>query len=325
MNYIDAVISWVDGNDPLYQKKLQDFCLNEGINKQTAIEPTRINQSNEIYYCLNSIKRFAPWIRTIYIITNQQTPLAIKNLQDQNFVKKIKIIDQNDLLKKCKITSQVFNSLSIEWLITQIDNLSENFLYLNDDFFIIRDVKPEDFFQNEQTLLRGEWKTKSDKKVSFKIKNIFSKILRLETPKPKTNPHRSWQEVSATLAGFNKKFYLLPHAPFPLLKSTFTHFIKNNPGFLEKNASYPFRHPNQISAIPLMAHLDLKQKRAKHINNHCQTIMVNGATHSLKKIIARLNKAHADKKITFVCMQSIDEAPTHIKTYLINWLKNKVD
>ena len=43
--------------------------------------------------------------------------------------------------------------------------------------------------------------------------------------KPKTNPHRSWQEKSAQLAGWHRQFYLLPHAPFALIKKTFENSI----------------------------------------------------------------------------------------------------
>src|SRR5699024_5379711 len=41
-----------------------------------------------------------------------------------------------------------FNSRVIELNIHKIEGLSENFIYLNDDTFIIDDVKQEDFFKN---------------------------------------------------------------------------------------------------------------------------------------------------------------------------------
>lgn len=321
MNPIDAVISWVDGDDPIYQKKLNDFCIEHKINKKSNIEPTRIYQSNEIYYCLSSLCRFAPWLRNIYLVTNQQIPKAIAMLEDKTFTKKIKIIDQNDLLKKYDITSPVFNSLSIEWLIASIDGLSEQFIYLNDDFFIIREVKPNDFFKNNQAILRGEWKTQRTKKLTYLIRKSLSKLL--GPIKLKANPHRSWQEKSAKLAGWKKKFYLLPHAPFPLLKNSFMDYIKKHPKILKKNASFPFRHPDQVSSIPLIVHLDLKQEKAIHQTNY-KTIMVNGHTHSFKKIISRLNNAKYNKKINFVCMQSIDEAPEKTKLYMLNWLREQI-
>ncbi|OGV28786.1 MAG: hypothetical protein A3E88_05975 [Legionellales bacterium RIFCSPHIGHO2_12_FULL_35_11] len=325
MQAIDAVISWVDGNDPIYQEKLNNYCAEHGINKKLAIEPTRIIQSNEIYYCLLSIKKFAPWIRNIYLITNQQIPAAISQIKDLEFTKKIKIVDQNILLKENRILTPVFNSLSIEWIITQIKDLSDNFLYLNDDFFLIKSVSPEDFFKNNIMQLRGEWKTKAKSKFSYKFKRFICRLFNLKIPSPKTNQHRSWQEHSATIAGYKTKFYLLPHAPFPLNKTTFNTYIKENPEALIKNASYPFRDLLQISAIPLMSHLDLKKNKAKHNPHSCQAIMVNGAVHTFRKIKYRLQKAKKKNKIKFVCMQSIDEAPVDIKKFLLNWLQCQIN
>ncbi len=320
---IDAVISWVDGSDPCYQRKLRSFCAEQGIDHNQAVEPTRIQQSNEIHYCLHALERFAPWIRTIYMVTNQQTPPTVAALQGTPFGDKIKIIDQNDLLLESGITTPVFNSLSIEWLMWRIKGLSNQFLYLNDDFFIIRPVTPEDFFRNHRLVLRGEWKTQSDQKWLFKMKQRLLGRLRTLQPQSKTNPHRTWQENSAQLAGWTKRFYLLPHAPFPLLKETFDACIAREPQWLMEHAHYPFRHPDQISSIPLMVHLDIKQHRVVY-DSSAQTVMVNGATHALNKIKSRLKSAHENSNVLFVCMQSLDQAPPATQRYMIDWLQQHI-
>jgi hypothetical protein len=324
MEPIDAVISWVDGYDPIHQQKLKLFCDQHHINKNLAIEPTRIQQVNEIHYCLHALRRFAPWIRNIYIITDQQTPPTVSALQGIPFGDKIKIIDQNTLLHEYGVTSPVFNSLSVEWLIWKIKGLSNQFLYLNDDFFIIRDVTPDDFFKNRRMVLRGKWKTQAHKKYFYQIKQYMHQYLGFPKPKLKTNPHRAWQEHSARLAGWSKQFYLLPHAPFPIIKTTFETFVANEPQLFIQNIRYPFRHPDQISSIPLMVHIDLKNNRAIE-NLEYQAIMVNGATHSLKKIKSRLNHAHKNHHVAFVCMQSIDQAPLATQDYMLQWLEQHID
>ena len=319
MRSIDAVISWVDGNEPAYQHKLSSFCAQLGIEQNKAVEPTRIQQSNEIYYCLHALRRFAPWIRTIYIITNQQIPPAVTAMQGTPFGNKIKIIDQNDLLREQNTQANLFNSISIEWLIWTIKDLSNEFIYLNDDFFIIRDVTPDDFFRNNRIVLHGEWKTQAAHKCGYKIKNKIRSWLGLTKAKPKTNPHRAWQEKSARLAGWTRHFYLLPHAPFPLIKDTFDHYITPHPDVFAHNLTYPFRDPNQVSSIPLMVHLDMKHQRVIYDSN--QTVMVNGASHSLKKIKSRLQHARNNRHIAFVCMQSIDQASPEKHDYMMNWLQ----
>ena len=323
MNAIDAVISWVDGYDPIYQQTLKLFCDQNHIDQRMALEPTRIQQCNEIYYCLHALRRFAPWIRNIYIITNQQTPSAVTALQGTPFGDQIKIIDQNDLLLELGSTLPVFNSLSIEWLIWRIHGLSNQFLYLNDDFFIIRPVSPDDFFRQHRCVLRGQWKTQTTQKWTFHMKQHVQTWLKSARSKPKTNPHRAWQEHSAQLAGWTKQFYLLPHAPFPLNVDTFNTYFKQNPQLFADNIRYPFRHPKQISCIPLMLHTCLKQNNAID-NAHHATIMVNGAAHSFKKIKSRLNHAHHNATTLFVCMQSIDQAPPVTQQYMIDWLQQHI-
>ncbi len=73
-----------------------------------------------------------------------------------------------------------------------------------------------------------------------------------------------------------------------------------------------------------MVHLDLREKRVIY-HPRCQTIMVNGATHSLKKIKSRLLQAKKNAHIAFVCMQSIDQAPPSTQQYLISWLQTLME
>lgn len=323
MNSIDAVISWVDGYDLDYQRKLSAFCLEQGIEQKIAVEPTRIQQCNEIYYCLHSLRRFAPWLRSIYIITDQQIPSVVNELQGSSFGDKIKIIDQNYLLNEVNVQSPAFNSITIEWLIWRIKGLSEQFLYLNDDFFLLRHLNPDDFFRNNQVVLRGEMKVAAEQKLSYRLKKYFYTLAGEELPQVKTNPHRAWQEKSAKLAGWDNHFYLLPHAPFPLIKKTFEQFVAQKPELFNENIRYAFRSANQISSVPLMSHLDIKNNRAIYDTKY-HAIMVNGASHSFKKIKKRLQKAHKNPLIAFLCMQSVDQASLETQQFMLDWLQQHI-
>ncbi|MCK7538203.1 MAG: hypothetical protein MZV63_48255 [Marinilabiliales bacterium] len=46
-----------------------------------------------------------------------------------------------------------FNSISIANMIWRIKGLSENFVYFNDDTFLMREYKPEDWFPDGRPLL----------------------------------------------------------------------------------------------------------------------------------------------------------------------------
>ena len=72
---IDAVIAWVDGNDPVFTSKLNEAL--KSLNYQGSPEeysPDRFASHYDIYTCVLSIRRFAPFIRHIHIVTDQQDP-----------------------------------------------------------------------------------------------------------------------------------------------------------------------------------------------------------------------------------------------------------
>lgn len=320
---IDAVISWVDGYDPVYQKKLSDFCLQQGLESRKVVEPTRIQQCGEILYCLHSLRLFAPWLRTIYLVTDGQVPRELEVFRNTPFGDKLRVIDQQTLFSGFEHCLPVFNSLTIEWLLWRIEGLAEHFLYLNDDFFITRPVKPTDFFRDGRLVLRGHWKTRTDQQVLQRLKTWWHRRLGRLEPKPVGLSHRAWQEESAKQAGWTKRFYLLPHAPFPLLKKTFETFCDTFPQTLADNVCYAFRHQQQLSPLPLMVHLDMKHDRVVY-DRTLYAIMINGACHSLRKIKTRLHQARRKKCIAFVCIQSLDQAPDTTQHYLLGWLSSMV-
>ena len=90
-------------------------------------------------YSLRSVEMYAPWIRKIFIVTDNQVP---KWLDTSN--PKIRIVDHKEILPE--VSLPCFNSRLIEHFLYKIPGLSEHFLYANDDMFINRPVTPATFF-----------------------------------------------------------------------------------------------------------------------------------------------------------------------------------
>ena len=135
---IDLVYLWVDGNDPKWQKKRSSLFKKIGINTSINFNG-RYSNNDELKYSLRSVERYAPWIRKIFIVTDNQTPawLDIKN-------PKIKIIDHKEILPYESLPC--FNASVIEHFLHKIPNLSEHFLFSNDDTFFNKTVIPTNFF-----------------------------------------------------------------------------------------------------------------------------------------------------------------------------------
>ena len=132
---IDLVYLWVDGNDPEWLEKKQLF-MDKKINTVG-----RYQDNQELKYSLRSVEKHLPWIRKIFIVTDNQVPPFL----DINHPK-IEIVNHSEIIPKEILPT--YNSVIIEYFIYKIPDLSEHFLYANDDIFIRVNLAPSFFFQD---------------------------------------------------------------------------------------------------------------------------------------------------------------------------------
>lgn len=140
---IDVVYTYVDGNDSIWRKKKSEY---EKI--QLGIEPNASNEARfmdnqELKYSLRSIDKFAPWVNKIFIVTDNQVP---KWLNVENT--KIKIVDHKEIFSDINALPN-FNAKAIETQIHHITELSEYFIYFNDDMFLGNYTDAEFFFSKD--------------------------------------------------------------------------------------------------------------------------------------------------------------------------------
>ena len=170
---IDLVYTWVDGNDPIWQKEKEKYAklANLPINNFAAAKE-RFEDHDELKYSLRSVEKFMPWVHKIYIVTNGQIPEWL-NLNHP----KIKIVTHEQILEKSALPT--FNSMAIETGLQNIPELSEYFIYSNDDFFVKRPLTPGYFFnKSKKPILRmrgmatkySPWDNEASK---FHIENIL--------------------------------------------------------------------------------------------------------------------------------------------------------
>lgn len=314
---IDAVITWVDGYDPIHKQKLQSYLKSIGNPNAPGAAPTRFNQLEEINYCVRSLLHFAPWLRNIFIVTDAQIPKIIHMLKTTHLADKVQLIDHKDIFLGFESYLPTFNSLSIESVLWRIPGLSEQFIYLNDDCVLVSPLFPEDFVRKEKLVLRGRWR-------SFFHRKLQNRITSIITGKPTAasyDLHRRIQENSAQLLGFDSKFFHLPHCPFILQKKTFADFFNHSPELLAKNVSHPLRELDQFWAISLAMHLEIINKNYIYERDD-RSVAVNPACHSLKKIQHRLE--NSPKNTAFVCLQSLDAGDESTQRWLFDWLDKKI-
>ncbi len=320
---VDAVITWVDGNDINHAQKIVDCFSRMGIEHHAAAIPTRFNQCGEIDCCIKSILRFAPWIRTLHIVTDDQTPSIIQQFAGTPYESKLKLVDHRDIFLGFEHFLPTFNSLAIESVLWRIKNLSDRFIYFNDDCSLVRPVVYDDFFRGDKLVLRGHWKTQSERKWAFYLKKLTCAFLNKSHAHVVHDEHRAVEENSAKLAGLYKHYFHLPHVPFPVNKKILERFFLKNPVLLSQNLQYPFRDKQQFWAISLAYYVAMNQKNVV-FDNKLAAITLNGGYHSLRKIRSLLARADNKNNIKFICMQSMDTTPEPIQALLFNWLARRI-
>lgn len=131
---IDFVVLWVDSGDPEWKRLYSDFT-----GEASPEKGNRFRDFGMFKYWFRAVEKYAPWVNRIFVITFGQVPdfLDVSN-------PKIRLVKHSDYMPADCLPS--FSSCAIEMGIHRIEELSEHFVYFNDDMFLNAPVEPEDFF-----------------------------------------------------------------------------------------------------------------------------------------------------------------------------------
>lgn len=135
-NKIDFVVLWVDGSDPQW--------ISERKKYDTKIESdsreVRYRDWENLKYWFRSVEKNASWINKIHFVTWGHLPEWLDTTNP-----KINIVNHKDFIPSEYLPT--FSSHVIELNMHRIDGLENQFVYFNDDMFIMKKAKPTDFFE----------------------------------------------------------------------------------------------------------------------------------------------------------------------------------
>ena len=198
----------------------------------------------------------------------------------------------------------------------KIPEISEHYIYFNDDLFLLREAKLEDFFKDGYPVLRGSWKNFNENIFIKKLKNSLSK----KTSTKKAG-HKLAQEMGAKLVGFTK-YYKFHHTPHPFRKSTLEHYFSNNNDVKIENIKYKFRNSNQFIIQSLANHLEIKNKTC-FLESDYKMVYFQNYKKPFWWIKLKLKMASKSKKDLFLCMQSLDQCPESKLNFIKKWLHTR--
>lgn len=138
LHLIDYVVPFVDGNDPEWQKIHNKYTVKETGELNTA---NRFRSWDNFQYVFRCIEQNCKFIDNVYLIVMQESQIP-----SWVNTKNVHIIYHKDFIPEKHLPC--FSSTLIETYMTNIKDISEYFLYGNDDLFVINKTVRKDWFEN---------------------------------------------------------------------------------------------------------------------------------------------------------------------------------
>lgn len=304
---LDAVIAWVDGQDPLHLAKRLSAMRQTGRDLQqttNATHETRFREEGEIYYGIASLLKYAPFIRRIHVVTDAQEPRFLADFSREGICDKnrIRIVDHRTIFAGHEEVLPTFNSLTIETMLWRIPDLSDTFLYLNDDFFLNAPLSQGDLFTPDGKLrIAGTQRSTWPLRTKYRLRNWRYFL----TGRKHVPPHfKTTQVLAAGLVG-ERRYIQLDHSGHLLRRSTLARYFEKHPDVLARQIAPKFRKISQFLPMALANHLELQAGSARLQQARESCYLKPG--HVEQPILDEIVKAER----LWGCVQSLDEFEPH--------------
>lgn len=248
---IDFVITWVDGSDSQWLEEKKKYSPQSA---KTDDGDARFREWDLLKYWFRSVEINAPWVRKIHFITYGHLPEFLDTSHP-----KINIVKHEDYIPAEYLPT--FSSHPIELNMHRIKDLSECFVYFNDDMYINSRTCPEDFFVDGKPCLEAIEACIR----ATDINEVYEHIMLNNMAVINKNFKKREVVKKNFFKWYNPKYgkdimrnvCLYPwntfqniinrHLPVPLLKSTFSKVWNAEQEVLDKTSSNKFRSITDVN------------------------------------------------------------------------------
>lgn len=250
---IDFVIPWVDGSDERWLAEKDQY---SGVEGKIDSSEVRFRDWDNLKYFFRGVEKFAPWVNKVFFITCGQCPDWL-NTNNEKLVP----VDHKDYIPEKYLPT--FSSHPIELNMHRIKELSETFVYFNDDLFLTSDVKETDFFRNGLPC-----DSFVEDPVTFTTKDVMADVVvndlvtvnnrfsRKEVLKKNRSKVYSLKDKKGVVKNFLMSFFVrdaftgleFSHISQPFLKSEFDKVWEDNYELLDNTSSHKLRSSEDVNA-----------------------------------------------------------------------------
>jgi hypothetical protein len=294
---IDVVYTWVDGSDPSFLEALKKF----GDGEPTSSDPfvagaRRFRDNNELRYSLRSLEAYAPWVDRVFLVTNGVLPKWIDTSHPR-----LQLVSHHEIFPNPE-DLPTFSSCAIETHLHRIPTLSRRFLYLNDDYFLGRSTRIEDFTGGlGLQKIRFDWELPRSRTEG----DVFSRAL-------------AWNRELLREAFGDKTFHFPIHGPILYDREWLAELNNKWAQEFEVNSRARFRHEKMLLINTLYAHTMVQNNRAEAVmsagDEDYRFIMF---WEPLEKTLAALANLK-EKRPAFFAINDDWDGPEEIKDRILN-------
>ncbi len=163
-NKIDIIIPWLNPNED-WCKEYSNYSKNE--------HPGRVRDLGIFKYLLRSISKNCKWVNRVFIVLydEKQKPNWLKESD------KLKVIYHKDFIPNEFLPN--FNSVLSDMHFSFIEELSDNYIFMNDDMFFMKEIHETMYFENnlpvhQPSLRPGIYHDKTPAQWKYIERNIYS-------------------------------------------------------------------------------------------------------------------------------------------------------
>ncbi len=247
---MDFVLAWVDNQDPQWRGEYEQY--KKEIDQGT--HNARFRDWENLQYWFRGVEKFAPWVNKIHFVTYGHLPKWL-NVNHP----KLNIVNHSDFIPERYLPT--FNSRTIELNFHRIAELDEDFVYFNDDMFLIDKSLPDFFFKDGKPC---------DRAITLPISGVhtyshtfLSDILILNKHFNKISAYRekpsnwlNWKYGASNLLNIlllivNKNFFpgfVNYHLPQAFKKSLFQLLWEKEPEAMDRSCVPKFREEASVNA-----------------------------------------------------------------------------
>lgn len=234
---IDAVFTWVDGSDPVWlenKRILRNELFGEKGATDDADNTARFQDNDELRYALRSLAAFAPWVRTVHLVTADQKPAWLNT-------DAVHLVSHKDIFPE-EARLPVFSTRPIEFCVHRVPGLAEHFIYCNDDFMLGREVPWREFFLPDGRVRL--WVVQRGPKY---MRNLLHKL-----GSPSSHASAVARAHALIADRYGKSYpYVMRHYPKAMTRSSASSLWDAFPEDIRNTLNAPFRSPGDVSVTML--------------------------------------------------------------------------